>query len=84
MMTVHEMLQQEIESLSASLAEEVFDFVLFVKARHAEEAFLWQQVEKTYSYRRQYPETVKIVTADEWDKLTAHLEDEADDLPSAL
>ena len=75
--TVYEVLQQEIESLSPTLAEEILDFVLFVKARRAEEAFLWQQVEETYTYRRQHPEEVMIVTPDEWEVLTVHMDDEA-------
>ncbi len=74
-MTVHEMLQQEIETLPPNLAEEVFDFVLFVKARHVEEGFLWQQVQETRAYRQRQKEEVMTVTAEEWDKLTAHLDD---------
>ena len=62
-LTVREMLQQEIASLSEMLAEEVFDFVLFVKARRAEESFLWEQVEATYAYRRTHPEETVTATA---------------------
>ena len=75
--TTLEMLQDEIESLSEALAEEVLDFVLFMKARRAEEEFLWQRVEESRAYRQEHPEDVKTVTADEWDALTAHLDSEA-------
>ena len=44
-LNTRELLQQEISSLPEALAEEVFDFVLFIKARRAEESFLWEQVE---------------------------------------
>jgi hypothetical protein len=62
----------------------VLDFVLFVKARHNEEAFLWQQVEATDDRRHQHPEEVQTVTAAEWDALTAELESEADGISAAL
>jgi len=62
-----EMLRQEIASLPERLAEEVFDFVLFVKARRAEEAFLWEQVEATRAYRRDHPEEIITASADEWE-----------------
>ncbi|NJN96331.1 MAG: hypothetical protein HC875_20550 [Anaerolineales bacterium] len=75
--TIHKVLQQEIEALSPALIEEVLDFVLFVKARRAEENFLWQQIEETQQYRRQHPDEVMTVTAEEWDKLSIHLDDEA-------
>jgi hypothetical protein len=65
-LTVHEMLQQEILLLPEPLAEEVFDFLLFIKARHAEEDFLWQQIEATRAYRQQHLDEVRTVTADEW------------------
>jgi hypothetical protein len=59
----------------------VYDFylfcLLFVKARRAEENFLWQQVKETQSYRRRHPDQVGTVTAEEWDKLSAHLDDES-------
>jgi hypothetical protein len=75
--TVHQMLLDEISSLPESLAEEVFDFVLFAKARRAEEEFLWKQVKETRSYRQQHPEDLMTVTPEEWDTLTAHLDDPA-------
>lgn len=75
--SVQEMLQDEITSLPESLAEEVLDFVLFVKSKREEDEFLWQQVEETRSYRAQHPDDVKTATAEEWDALTAQLDDEA-------
>jgi hypothetical protein len=74
--TVREMLQSEIESLPEDLAEEVFDFVLFMKSRHAEETFLWKQVEETRSYRQQHPEDVTTVTPEEWEMHSSHSEGE--------
>ena len=73
---IYEMLQNEIRTLPEALAEEVFDFVLFAKARHAEEKFLWKQVKESHTYRAEHPEEVTTVTPDEWDALTAHLTDE--------
>ena len=73
--SVYEMLQNEIKTLPETLAEEVFDFVLFTKARHAEETFLWKQVKESGDYRAQHPEEVRTVLPEEWDTLTAHLDD---------
>ena len=39
-LNVREMLLREIKLLPEELAEEVFDFLLFVKEHHAEETFL--------------------------------------------
>ena len=74
--TVRQMLLDEISALPESLAEEVFDFVLFVRARRAEEEFLWKQVKEAQNYRQQHPEDVMTVTPEEWETLTAHLEDQ--------
>ncbi len=81
---VRERLKYEIEALPEPMAAEVLDFVLFVKARYNEEAYLWQQVEATHDRRRQHPEEVLTVTAAEWDALTAGLESEADGLSATL
>lgn len=81
---VRERLKYEVEALPEQMAAEVLDFVLFVKARHNEEAFLWQQVEATDDRRHQHPEEVQTVTAAEWDALTAELESEADGMSAAL
>ena len=72
--TVQEMLQDEIKSLPEPLVEEVFDFVLFMKARHAEEAFLWKQVKEAQDYRSQHPEEVITATPEEWEESTQHLD----------
>jgi hypothetical protein len=74
--TVQETLRDEIADLPEPLAQEALDFVLFVKSRHAEEKFLWSQVEETEKHRREHPEEVMTVTADEFDRLTADREDE--------
>lgn len=74
---VRELLRQEIEALSESVVAEVLDFVLFVKTRRSEEAFLWQQVEAAQALRKRHPEDVQTVTAEEWEALTAGFE--ADD-----
>lgn len=70
-LTVHEMLKQEIEMLPEELAEEVFDFLLFVKARHAEEDFLWRQAEEARAHRREHPDEVSTASAEEWEQTTA-------------
>ena len=73
MKTIHQKLKREIETLPDTLAESVFDFVLFIKARHSEEVALWQEVEATRAYRLQHPDEVHTVTAEEWEKATVHL-----------
>jgi len=60
--TVYEMLQNEIRTLPEALAEEVFDFVMFTKARRVEEEFLWKRVKESRTYRAQHPEDVATVT----------------------
>lgn len=49
----------------------------FLKARRAEDRFLWQQVEETHAYRQQHPEYLRTVTADEFLALTEDAEDPA-------
>jgi hypothetical protein len=71
--TIHQLLKREIDTLPDTLAESVFDFVLFIKSRHSDELFLWQQVEATKAYRQQHPEDVQTVTGEEWEQATAHL-----------
>jgi hypothetical protein len=66
-MNARELLEREIESLPEPLAAEVFDFVMFVKDRHAEEEFLWQQAEAAETYRREHPDKVMTASANEWD-----------------
>jgi hypothetical protein len=84
-MTVHEQIKHEVDALPAELAREVLDFTLFVKARYTdadeqriEEEFLWQKVLEAREYRRQHPEDVMTVTAEEWETLSAELEAEAE------
>jgi hypothetical protein len=74
-LSLTERLHQELEGLSPSLIEEILDFVLFIKARREEDAFLWQQVEETYTYRQENPNEVMTVSGEEWEALTADLED---------
>lgn len=71
--TIQEVLKHEIDALPDTLAESVLDFVLFIKSRHRQEIFLWQQVEAAQAYRQQHPEKVQTVTSEEWERLTAHL-----------
>jgi len=68
-----DLLKNEVATLPEPIAAEVLDFVLFMKARHAEDAFLWQQVEAARARRREHPEEVTTVTAEEWDAVTANL-----------
>jgi hypothetical protein len=70
-----DLLRREIDDLSDIVAQEVLDFVLFVKARRAEEAFLWEQVEAAQRHRQEHPDEVKTVDADTWNQLTAYLDD---------
>jgi len=81
---VRERLKYEVEALPEQMAAEVLDFLLFVKARHNEDAHLWRQVEAAHDRRLQHPEDVLTVTAAEWDALTAELESEADGISAAL
>ena len=60
------LLQQAIRALTDYLTVEVLDFVQFLKARRAEDGFLWQQVEETRAYREQHPEEVWTVSSDEF------------------
>ena len=50
--------------------------LLFVKGRHAEEQFLWAQVEETRKHRAEHPDEVVTATADDWDRLTGGEGDE--------
>ncbi len=74
--TIHDVLRHEIDTLPVRLAEEVLDFILFVKSRHAEELHLWQQIETTYAYRKQHPESVTTVTVKQWEEAMAYLDSE--------
>lgn len=69
------LLEQEIRVLPDDLTIEVLDFVQFLKARRAEDSFLWQQVVETRAYREQHPEEVWTVSADEFLAATANAED---------
>jgi hypothetical protein len=71
-----DLLRQQVEALTEEMAEEVLDFVLFVRARRNEEEYLWQQAEETRAFREQHPEDIIVATAEEWDKATAGSEDE--------
>lgn len=68
--TALELLRAEIESLPADLAAEVIDFIVFLKARRAEEADLWREVEAAHSRRDANPGDVRTVTLDEWDAVS--------------
>jgi hypothetical protein len=67
---MQEILEQEIATLPETLAAEVYDFVMFLKDRHTEEDFLWRQVQAAQEHRREHPEEVITVTADEWDEMS--------------
>lgn len=71
-----DLLRQAIDQLPDDLAREVLDFVMFVQARRSEEAALWHEVELTRRYRQENPDQVKTVSPEEWDRLTAHLDEE--------
>ncbi len=69
------LLQQEIRALPDDLTVEVLDFVQFLKARRAEDRFLWEQVEETRDYRQQHPDEIWTVSADDFLAATADAED---------
>lgn len=75
---VHALVKQEVDTLPDGLAAEVLDFVLFLKQRHAEEQFLWQQVEASREYRSRNPDDIQTVTAEEWERLTQDLDRESE------
>ena len=68
--SLRDQLRSEIDALPDALAEEVIDFIIFVKDRHAEDAYLWQQVEAAQAHRDRHPEDVRTVTVDELEALT--------------
>ncbi len=72
--SMQEMIRREVEGLPESLAEEVLDFIVFLKTRRSEETFLWKQTEDAEAYRRMNPDDVVTATAAEWDESTAHLD----------
>ena len=73
-LTAQTQLQQEIQVLTEDLALEVLDFVQFLKAKRAEEAFLWPQVEATRQYRHEHPDDVTTITVGEWLAITGQAE----------
>ena len=72
-----DLLRQQVETLTEDMAEEVLDFVLFMRARRNEDEYLWHQSEEARAYREQHPEDVVISTAEEWEKATPRFEDES-------
>jgi hypothetical protein len=68
------MIRREVEGLPEALAEEVLDFIVFLKRRRSEERYLWAQVEEAQVYRRRNPQDVVTTTAEEWDEATGRLE----------
>jgi hypothetical protein len=72
-----DLLRQQVETLTEEMAEEVLDFVLFMRARRNEDEYLWQQAEEARAFRREHPDDVVISTAEEWDKATVRFDDES-------
>ena len=82
-MTVHEQIKQEVDLFPNDLAQMALELILFIKAQYPaidderlEEDFLWQKVLETKQYRQQHPEEVVTVTAEEWEKLSAELDED--------
>jgi hypothetical protein len=75
MTNLQQLVYQEIQALPDSLLEELLDFIQFLKSNQTEAHFLWEQVEETYTHRRQHPDTTTISTAEEWLADTADLDD---------
>jgi hypothetical protein len=69
-MTIQELIQFEIAQLPDKLAREALDFIMYLRERQSEEEFLWEQVEAAQQYRREHPEDVIIMTAEEWEAAT--------------
>jgi hypothetical protein len=69
-LNVREELQREISSLPEDLVREVLDFLMYVRDRQTEEDFLHEQIEAAEAYRREHPEDVIIMTAEEWEAAT--------------
>ncbi len=67
---LREQLQIEIDALPEALAGEVIDFIVFLRDRHAEDTYLWQQVVATYDHRERHPDDVRTVSADALESLT--------------
>ena len=63
--------RQQVEAITGEMAEEVLDFVLFMRARRSEDEYLRQQAEETRAFREQHPKEVVISTAERWDIATA-------------
>jgi hypothetical protein len=65
-----QLLKEQVDLLSDEMAEEVSDFVFFVRARRKEEEFLGQQVQETREHRQQHPQDAVVATAGEWVRAT--------------
>jgi hypothetical protein len=76
MTKLQQLVSQEIQTLPDNLLGEVLDFIQFLKANQTEDTFLWEQVEETYTHRREHPDTTTLATADEWLADTADLDDD--------
>ena len=70
-LTMQERLRREVSTLPEDLSREVFDFLMYVRDRQTEEDFLREQIEAAEAYRRNHPEDVMIMTAEEWEAATA-------------
>ena len=75
MTNLQQLIYQAIQTLPDSLLEELLDFIQFLKTNQTEATFLWEEVEATYTHRRQHPDTTTIATAAEWFADTADLDD---------
>jgi hypothetical protein len=69
--STRELLQREIAVLPEDLAQEVLDFLMFVRERRVEESFLWEQAEAAQAYRQAHPGEAVTVTGEEWETATA-------------
>ena len=76
MINLQQLVYQEIQTLPDSLLEELLDFIQFLKTSQTETTFLWEQVEETYTHRRQHPDKTTLATAEEWLAGTADLDED--------
>ena len=75
-MNLQQLVYQEIQTLPDSLLEDLLDFIQFLKTSQTETTFLWEQVEETYTHRRQHPDKTTLAPAEEWLADTADLDED--------
>jgi hypothetical protein len=70
--SARETLKVEIDSLPEELAEEVLDFIGFMRQRRDEESFLCHEARAAEERMAASPDDVQTLTRAEWEALTDH------------